>query len=618
MVMKIFFLVFFIGATGAMGVTNLSEQGFSSMSADSRSQEQGHDQQFGPHGFTSTGDNPFVPKPVDVSPYLVRSHLQDVDIKKKTDDMADEVIDRLKKGRLLEASKKGMAGEDVPKSSPRRAPVQQGMNASSSSDLSSTSLLEQDLNMVFEDPALNAKKISLNTPPMGIKKALETIAKLSGISFLIDQDVTGNVGALQIKNKTPGELLRLITDSHKPKLAVIKKGADVWRIMLYSEAQQILREENAGKLVHKALPIKHARVTDKFVKKVKNAWRSVSGDDGSKKDPNKYLYIDDEEKKVLVRGHPVEVQELYKFLFEIDKPIIQIRIDVILVLAQKSFDFAFGIDWSGIYNRQQTMESRSGTGFWGFGATSTDYPTPTSSTVDNNSNLLVNPDNFSVNLFSSLNSLLSDKADIRRIADFIKIPFVFGGPDLNLRRLNLVLNAAETHSKLKIISRPSVLTSNNETAKLLIGQSIPLQTAIEDVTTANTRNITTINFKDTGIVLEVKPTASSDGKSVTLDVFLEDSQVTSGDTRANDQGIMTNPPTISVIKAKNNVILKSGQTTIIGGLSGNRNNSASNDIPYLSKLPIIGKVLFKSDFDYNETTERFIFVTPTIIEQEVE
>ena len=43
---------------------------------------------------------------------------------------------------------------------------------------------------------------------------------------------------------------------------------------------------------------------------------------------------------------------------------------------------------------------------------------------------------------------------------------------------------------------------------------------------------------------------SADAKSVTLDIFIEDSQVTAGDTRTNDNGIMTNPPTISVIKQR--------------------------------------------------------------------
>src|SRR3990167_4233803 len=576
---------------------DFSEQGLSSTESS-----RAPDQRFEEHGFTSTGDNPFIPKTPDVSNVLVRSHLQDAYVGQQQESFADAVVERLKKERLMDAANKGQ-GRPVPASLANEMPV------------GYESVLEESLDKVFSDPALNEKKISINTPSMDVKKVIEMVGQLAGISFFIDQDVTGKIGALQIKNKTAGELLQLIANNHKPRLALVKKGKDIWRVMLYSEAVAKIKEDNANKIVMKSLPIKHARITEKFKNKVDNVWKSLNGET---KDPNKYMYIDDEEKKVLVRGHPVAIQELYKFLFDIDKPIIQIRIDAILVLAQKSFDFAFGIDWSGIYNRQQTMENKNGFGFWGGGARMTDFPTPTTSTIDNNANLLVNPNQFAVNLFSSLNALISDKADIRRIADFITIPFVFGGPDLNLKRLNLVLNAAETQTKLKIISRPSVLTSNNELAKLLIGQSIPLQTAIEDVTTANTRNITTINFKDTGIILEVKPTVSADAKSVTLDIFIEDSQVTAGDTRTNDNGIMTNPPTISVIKAKNNVILKSGQTTIIGGLSGNRNQSASNEIPYLNRLPIFGKILFKSDFNYNETTERFIFITPTIIEQDMD
>lgn len=600
------------------------------------------DDDFGRKGFSSSGDNPVIPEEPDLSGLPVRSHLLDQYVDRNLEDLADLVIEGLKKESLLEATEKGKKEpaqyEPTPEQSQKllEKPVRLGYPHAThpvvpdqtghghlppyeKGSLDPTSLdqyVSDNLNSVFQDPGLNKKKISLTVPEMNIQKLFDIVSRLGDITIVVDKGIKGSFGPLKMKDKTPGQILKVIINNFDPKLALTKQDDDVWKVSLFKNVSSQLKKSSAQQLVTKSLPIKHARINDRFKHKVEDVWKSVNGG-ATEKDPSKFLYVDDEERKVLVRGHPLAVQDLYKFLFEIDKPLIQVRIDAILVLAQKSFDFAFGFDWSGIYNRQETMERGNGSGFWGFGARMTDYPTPTSSTVENNSNLLVDPNNFAINLFSSINSLFSDKADIRRIADFMKIPFVFGGPDLNLKRLNLVLNAAETYSKLKIVSRPSVLTSNNEIAKLLIGQSIPLQTAIEDVTTSNTRNISTINFKDTGIVLEVKPTVSADGKSVSLDIFLEDSQVISGDTKANDQGVMQDPPTISVIKAKNNVILKSGQTTIIGGLSGNRNRSASNKVPFLNKIPILGNLFFSSDFDYNEEDERYIFITPTIIQQEV-
>src|SRR5205085_2187969 len=150
------------------------------------------------------------------------------------------------------------------------------------------------------------------------------------------------------------------------------------------------------------------------------------------------------------------------------------------------------------------------------------------------------------------------------------LPFVFGGPDLNLRRLNLVLNAAEREEKAKIIARPSLLVTNNQTAKMLIGQSLPLYTTVQDVIQAAVRTLSALNYKDVGISIQVQPTVSKDKKRVALDIYIEVSEVISGSTHTNGQGVAPNPPVLLLFKVKNNVLLENGQTTVIGGMMENR------------------------------------------------
>jgi type II secretory pathway component GspD/PulD (secretin) len=113
-------------------------------------------------------------------------------------------------------------------------------------------------------------------------------------------------------------------------------------------------------------------------------------------------------------------------------------------------------------------------------------------------------------------------------------------------------------------------------------------------------------------MIEVKPTVSADKRSVFLDIIIEDSAVTSGSTKTNQQGILIDPPTVSVVKVKNRVQLKTGQTTIIGGLSYQLTSENRNMVPWFWKIPFLG-YLFQATFSGSQDRERYIFLTPTII-----
>ena len=219
---------------------------------------------------------------------------------------------------------------------------------------------------------------------------------------------------------------------------------------------------------------------------------------------------------------------------------------------------------------------------------------------------------FAVNLFAPRNAFFDVASG--ETTNPIKIPILFGGTDLTKRRLDLELNAAENQNKVKIISRPSVLTNNNETANILIGESIPISTIVEDVIEGQIRNVTTINFKDIGTELKVTPTVNMENKTILLNIFIQDTEVKSGTTNTNDKGVLETPPTIATIRTSNKVFLRSGQTTIIGGLVKNAEAKSENALPFLHRIPFFGW-LFRSTSDRKLDEERLIFITPTIVEQ---
>lgn len=378
----------------------------------------------------------------------------------------------------------------------------------------------------------------------------------------------------------------------------------------------------SGSQVSKKIYIDHAHEDPGFKDKVEKMWTHLSG--GNSKS---FLAVGGNDRSVFVKGEEQHVIDLEHYIASLDKPIVQVQIDAIILFAQRGYNFDVGIDWSGIYNRAQSIkDSQTPFGFVGAGGALTDYPTSSVAVGSNpligssaisypgqNPSLFVNPGNFALNLFNKvLTPTTSDTAGNA----FVKIPFIFGGPDLSLKRLNLVLNAAENESKVKIVSRPSILTGSGKEATIKIGQQLPMQQSSLNSTTQVTYKGNQITYKDIGITLTVTPTVSSNRKSVNLKISMSDISLVSGNTTSNEDGIMINPPLLSDLVVSNTVLLRNGQTTVIGGLSRRTDKKTKNKIPLLHKLPLVGN-LFKASFTSDQELEQYIFITPKVIEQSI-
>ncbi len=467
------------------------------------------------------------------------------------------------------------------------------------------------LSQIFRDPKLNTKKISIQSGASKIQDIIELIGKIADLDFIIDQDVKGNVGKLNFKDVTPGYILNFILSRNEPPLALVK-DMNFWRILLRNKAEEFVKSNNKLKpnFVSNVFQINHIIINDKLKDLIEKTWNNIVAEKKSLSN----IYIDIDRKKIFCRADVAHIEEFKNFLKEIDKSITQIRIDAIIVFCQKNYNFDFGINWSGIYNRLSTIQlKKTPFGFVGLGGRLDDFPTPTEPISHKDGNLFVNPENFAINLFTRVFRSPNVPDPFQISNTVLTLPLVFGGPDLNLRRLNLLLNAAESESKVKIISRPSIITSDNEVAKILIGSTIPIQATTSDIIAVAVQNVTSINYKDVGIALEVHPTVSPDKKNIRLEIFIEESEVIGGTTRTNDKGIMQDPPIIDIIKVHNKVNLKNGQTCIIGGLSTCDERKGVNKVPFLNQLPLVGK-LFTSSIEFKKEFEQYIFITPTIVE----
>jgi general secretion pathway protein D len=184
----------------------------------------------------------------------------------------------------------------------------------------------------------------------------------------------------------------------------------------------------------------------------------------------------------------------------------------------------------------------------------------------------------------------------------VNIPGV--GQILNL---NLLVRALETDNNANILSTPTLLTLDNEEARIIIGQNVPFITGSYAVTGAATTPtpFQTIERKDVGLTLRVKPQIS-EGGTVRLQIYQEVSSVV--DTiLPNPAGVTTNKRAV-----ESTVLVDDGQIVVIGGLIQDAVKDGTEKVPLLGDIPGLGW-LFTYSTRSRTKTNLMVFLRPTVL-----
>lgn len=169
-----------------------------------------------------------------------------------------------------------------------------------------------------------------------------------------------------------------------------------------------------------------------------------------------------------------------------------------------------------------------------------------------------------------------------------------------------VITAAAKKGKAKVLSDPKVATLNNKEANINITTQVPYTTTETTASTPPTAT-TKVTYLTTGIVLKVTPTINSDGR-ISMKINPSISQVSPTITP-----VAGGAPGIDTRSADTNVIVKNGETIVIGGLISDTQSEAVFKVPILGDIPLLG-YLFKKKSMTRTRMELLIFVTPKIIE----
>jgi general secretion pathway protein D len=192
------------------------------------------------------------------------------------------------------------------------------------------------------------------------------------------------------------------------------------------------------------------------------------------------------------------------------------------------------------------------------------------------------------------------------------LPGTFPGMNLVLGSAsmpNVVINALHSVTDVRVLSNPSLVVLDNQPAVLQVGDQVPISTGTATVLTANNTVVSTIDYRNTGVILRVVPRISANG-NVIIDVEQETSSVTPTST-----GSLT--PTISDRSVKSSISVASGQTVLLAGLISDEFDRTRSGIPVLDKLPGIGD-LFSQQNGTKARTELIIFIRPTVIRDPVD
>ncbi len=170
------------------------------------------------------------------------------------------------------------------------------------------------------------------------------------------------------------------------------------------------------------------------------------------------------------------------------------------------------------------------------------------------------------------------------------------------------VNLNQTDGLVNVLSRPTLLVRDGVAASISVGDDIPTIGSTTSDPINGDRETTTIEYRKTGIDLNVTPTVNAQG-TVIMTIEQKISNVSPG----SDGG--TGTPAIFERTLSTEVVTGNGQTVLLGGLISHNRSNGSTSVPLLGEIPVLGH-LFRSDSSSSDKTELVVLVTPRIIESQ--
>jgi len=312
---------------------------------------------------------------------------------------------------------------------------------------------------------------------------------------------------------------------------------------------------------------------------------------------NSKLIADQRANSIIVLANREVVTKVEKILDEMDVKAPQVALSTVIGQLTLNNNEEFGVDWFAKYNKRFVGISRNNTIF---GSDNPLIPIPGSSVVPGSSvppvtNGVIDPAN-----------LINFSQIIQNVTNGTNIYVAAGSAFAS------IVHLLESTGRFKVVSRPTVFTSNNKKAIIASGQEVPVP--VNTLTNVGTTTLTgtaavqaSIEYKKVVLQLEVVPLINSE-KEVSLDILQKiDSIVPNGNVVISGNSV----PTIDTRYIRTNVSAGNGSTIILGGLIEDQKQKQYQGFPYLSRIPLIGAA-FRGTATGTQRRELIILMCPQV------
>jgi type IV pilus assembly protein PilQ len=412
------------------------------------------------------------------------------------------------------------------------------------------------------------KRISLDFQDAEISSVLRLIADVSGLNMVVGEAVKSKV-TLKLLNVPWDQALDLILKLNN--LGQIREGNILWIDTLANITR--LRDD-AAKAKEATLKAEEL-VTRIIYLNFSDAAKTIDVGKSSLS-PRGEIKVDARTNALVVRDIPDNVARVERIVHDLDQRTPQVQIEARIVQASKNFSRGLGIQWGlGSIRTTSTGSGKDAPITLNVGASGV--------AVGAQAN------DFFVNLPNAASGVSVPGSTIGLLVG----KFLGTTGTLDLR-----LSAGEALGQTKIISAPKIITLDNKPAKLEQGQQVPFQTT--------SLQGTQTTFVDATLTLNVTPHVILHANTVRLEIKVTKNAIGAITVTAG--------PTIDKKEATTEILLRDGETTVIGGIFEENRSDSTQGVPWFNRIPFLGW-LFKNEGVSVNQTELLVFVTPTIVKE---
>ena len=441
-----------------------------------------------------------------------------------------------------------------------------------------------------ETKQYRGQRLTLNFQDIETRAVLQLLAETSERNIVVSDSVQGNV-TLRLRNVPWDQALDIVMTT---------KGLDMrenGNVIIVAPAEEIAARETADLEAQQAiteleplysefLQVNYAKAAD--LAALIGGGGSGSGASNSLLSERGSVGIDDRTNTLLVQDTTERLQDIKRLVRTLDIPIRQVLIESRIVVVNDDFSRDLGLRF-GMTNVQDNS-SDGLIAFTGSGEGSNAIVNSGRNNIENTGTP------FPVNMPN-----LTDRYNIN-------VPVENPAGRLALAVLDsdyivdLELTALQAEGRGEIVSTPRIITANQKEARIEQGVEIPYQESASS-------GATTTQFKKAVLALTVTPQITPDN-NIIMDLLVSKDNV--GELTPSATGGLV--PSIDTRAVETQVLVRDGQTVVLGGIYETENRETIRKVPFLGDIPGIGN-LFRSKKNVSNKAELLIFVTPRILEE---